>query len=259
MFERFTDKARRVVVQAQHEARQLDHNYIGTEHLLLGLLHEDEGLGQRVLVTLNVDTRALADDVTETVGRGAQPLPEGGHIPFTPSAKKVLELSLREALTLKHNYIGTEHLLLGMLAEGDGVAAQVLTRHGVSSGAVRQQVIELLARREAERHPAAIRTTFPPQQIGQIPDVEFQLAAINRRLTAIENNLGIEPSPAASRLREVITELARVRRDKVTAIDEQDMERAAGLREQEKRLLASRREAELAWLAEDGEEGGTTG
>jgi ATP-dependent Clp protease ATP-binding subunit ClpA len=255
MFERFTDKARRVVVQAQHEARQLDHDYIGTVHLLLGILHEDQGLGQRVLVTLNVDTAALAGDVTDMTGHGAQPLPETSHIPFTPRAKKVLELSLREALALKHDYIGTEHLLLGMLAEGDGVAAQALTRRGVTIDVARQQVIELLGERVALRSQTGLRWS---ERIGVVQDVEFQLAAINRRLTAIENKLGVEPSAAAKRLRETITALARVRRDKVSAIDERDFELAARLRDEEKKLLASRREAELAWLAEDGEEGDAT-
>src|ERR1700733_1015070 len=129
MFERFTDRARRVVVQAQIEARELQHNYIGTEHILLGLISLDEGLAVHVLRSLNVDTRALAEQVRDQVGRGKSTPPPGQHIPFTPRAKKTLELALREALQLRHNYIGTEHLLLGLVREGEGVAAQILKAH----------------------------------------------------------------------------------------------------------------------------------
>ena len=128
MFERFTDRARRVVVLAQEEARLLDHDYIGTEHLLLGLIHEREGLAAKVLESLGISLEEVRTEVQAAVGRGVA-APEG-HIAFTPRAKKVLELSLREALQLGHNYIGTEHILLGLIREGRGVAAQVLTRLG---------------------------------------------------------------------------------------------------------------------------------
>jgi hypothetical protein len=143
MFERFTDRARRVVVLAQEEARHLDHNYIGTEHILLGLIHEGEGVAAQALETLDISLEAVRGEVTEIVGRGAEQ--PSGHIPFTPRAKKVLELSLREALGLGHNYIGTEHILLGLIREGQGVAAQVLVKLGASHDRVRQAVIQLLA------------------------------------------------------------------------------------------------------------------
>ncbi len=143
MFERFTDRARRVVVLAQEEARMLNHNYIGTEHILLGLIHEGEGVAAKALESLGISLDAVRSQVTEIIGEGQQA--PSGHIPFTPRAKKVLELSLREALQLGHNYIGTEHILLGLIREGEGVAAQVLTKLGADLNRVRQQVIQLLS------------------------------------------------------------------------------------------------------------------
>src|SRR5687767_15494285 len=143
MFERFTDRARRVVVLAQEEARMLNHNYIGTEHILLGLIHEGEGVAAKALESLNISLEAVRQQVEEIIGQG-QSAPTG-HIPFTPRAKKVLELSLREALQLGHNYIGTEHILLGLIREGEGVAAQVLQKLGADLNRVRQTVIQLLS------------------------------------------------------------------------------------------------------------------
>ncbi len=143
MFERFTDRARRVVVLAQEEARMLNHNYIGTEHILLGLIHEGEGVAAKALESLGISLDAVREQVQEIIGQG-QNAPSG-HIPFTPRAKKVLELSLREALQLGHNYIGTEHILLGLIREGEGVAAQVLVKLGADLNRVRQQVIQLLS------------------------------------------------------------------------------------------------------------------
>jgi ATP-dependent Clp protease ATP-binding subunit ClpC len=143
MFERFTDRARRVVVLAQEEARMLSHNYIGTEHILLGLIHEGEGVAAKALESLGISLEAVRAQVEEIIGHGQQA--PSGHIPFTPRAKKVLELSLREALQLGHNYIGTEHILLGLIREGEGVAAQVLVKLGADLNRVRQQVIQLLS------------------------------------------------------------------------------------------------------------------
>ena len=143
MFERFTDRARRVVVLAQDEARGLKHNYIGTEHLLLGLISEGEGVAAKALETMGIKGEAVRASVIEIIGEGEKPVE--GHIPFTPRAKRVFELSLREALQLGHNYIGTEHLLLGLLKEGEGVAAQVLTKQGADLAQVRQTVIQMLS------------------------------------------------------------------------------------------------------------------
>jgi ATP-dependent Clp protease ATP-binding subunit ClpC len=143
MFERFTDRARRVVVLAQEEARMLNHNYIGTEHILLGLIHEGEGVAAKALESMGISLDAVRAQVEEIIGQGQQA--PSGHIPFTPRAKKVLELSLREALQLGHNYIGTEHILLGLIREGEGVAAQVLVKLGADLNRVRSTVIQLLS------------------------------------------------------------------------------------------------------------------
>jgi ATP-dependent Clp protease ATP-binding subunit ClpA len=142
MFERFTDRARRVVVLAQEEARMLNHNYIGTEHILLGLINEGQGVAAKALDDLGISLEDARGMVEQIIGQG-QAAPTG-HIPFTPRAKKVLELSLREALQLGHNYIGTEHILLGLIREGEGVAAQVLLQLGAEFARVRQVVIQLL-------------------------------------------------------------------------------------------------------------------
>ena len=151
MFERFTDRARRVVVRAQEEARLLNHNYIGTEHLLLGVVHDAEGVAARSLRAIGVSLETVRAQVEEIIGHG-QSTPTG-HIPFTPRAKKVLELSLREALQLGHNYIGTEHILLGIIREGEGVAAQVLVKLGADLSRVREQVVQLVG--EEDPPPAS--------------------------------------------------------------------------------------------------------
>ncbi|WP_203791048.1 ATP-dependent Clp protease ATP-binding subunit [Actinoplanes rishiriensis] len=156
MFERFTDRARRVVVLAQEEARMLNHSYIGTEHLLLGLIHEGEGVAAKALERLGISLDGCRHQVEQIIGQGQEAI--GGHIPFTPRAKKVLELSLREALQLGHNYIGTEHILLGLIREGEGVAAQVLVKLGAERNRVRQQVLELLSGQPGATEPAPATT-----------------------------------------------------------------------------------------------------
>ena len=168
MFEKFTDKARRVVVLAQEEAKLLNHNYIGTEHILLGLIHEGEGVAAKALESLGINLDAVRDQVQEIIGQGQQA--PSGHIPFTPRAKKVLELSLREALQLGHSYIGTEHLLLGLIREGEGVAAQVLTRLGADTNRVRQQVIQLLSGFQGKETVQVGGETVAPQKGSQILD-----------------------------------------------------------------------------------------
>jgi len=168
MFEKFTDKARRVVVLAQEEAKMLNHNYIGTEHLLLGLIHEGEGVAAKSLEALGISLDAVREQVQEIIGQGQQA--PTGHIPFTPRAKKVLELSLREALQLGHSYIGTEHLLLGLIREGEGVAAQVLTKLGADTNRVRQQVIQLLSGFQGKESLQVGGETNAPQKGSQILD-----------------------------------------------------------------------------------------
>ncbi|HET7405672.1 MAG TPA: Clp protease N-terminal domain-containing protein, partial [Mycobacteriales bacterium] len=174
MFERFTDRARRVVVLAQEEARMLNHNYIGTEHILLGLIHEGEGVAAKALESLGISLEGVRQQVEEIIGQGQQA--PSGHIPFTPRAKKVLELSLREALQLGHNYIGTEHILLGLIREGEGVAAQVLVKLGADLNRVRQQVIQLLNGYQA-KEPAGSST-----QEGT-PSTSLVLDQFGRNLT----------------------------------------------------------------------------
>ncbi len=168
MFEKFTDKARRVVVLAQEEAKMLNHNYIGTEHLLLGLIHEGEGVAAKALEALGISLESVREQVQEIIGQGQTP--PTGHIPFTPRAKKVLELSLREALQLGHSYIGTEHLLLGLIREGEGVAAQVLTKLGADTNKVRQQVVQLLSGFENKETVNVGGENAAPQKGSQILD-----------------------------------------------------------------------------------------
>jgi ATP-dependent Clp protease ATP-binding subunit ClpC len=191
MFERFTDRARRVVVLAQEEARVLNHNYIGTEHILLGLLREGEGVAAKALESLGLHLEAVRQQVEQIIGKGQQ-VP-AGHIPFTPRAKKVLELSLREALQLGHDYIGTEHILLGLLSEGEGVAAQVLVRLGADLKRVRQQVIQVLHGGQVEAAGAGPRRVTATRELW-LTEIQNMLTSIADRLTAIERHLGIRPA-----------------------------------------------------------------
>ena len=161
MFERFTDEARRMVVLSQEEARLLNHNYIGTEHILLGLIREGEGTAAKALESLEISLESVRGQVEEVIGPGAKA--PSGHIPFTPRAKKVLELSLREALQLNHDYIGTEHILLGLIREGEGVAAQVLVNLGVDLSSVRHRVIQLL-----EASGGATASAWTPEMEGTV-------------------------------------------------------------------------------------------
>ncbi len=185
MFERFTDRARRVVVLAQEEARMLNHNYIGTEHILLGLIHEGEGVAAKALESLGISLEAVRQQVEEIIGQGQQA--PSGHIPFTPRAKKVLELSLREALQLGHNYIGTEHILLGLIREGEGVAAQVLVKLGADLNRVRQQVIQLLSGYQG-KEPA---TAGGPAE--GTPSTSLVLDQFGRNLTTAARENKLDP------------------------------------------------------------------
>ncbi|MDQ1130206.1 ATP-dependent Clp protease ATP-binding subunit [Microbacterium sp. SORGH_AS_0888] len=188
MFERFTDRARRVVVLAQEEAKMLNHNYIGTEHILLGLIHEGEGVAAKALESLGISLDAVREQVQDIIGQGQQQ--PTGHIPFTPRAKKVLELSLREALQLGHNYIGTEHILLGLIREGEGVAAQVLVKLGADLNKVRQQVIQLLSGYQG-KEPAGVAAGSGEQSQQAAQGGSAVLDQFGRNLTqaARENKL----------------------------------------------------------------------
>jgi ATP-dependent Clp protease ATP-binding subunit ClpA len=215
MFERFTDRARRVVVLAQEQARLRNHDYIGTEHLLLGLIAEGQGVAATTLESLGISLEAVRAQVEEAIGQG-QRTPTG-QVPFTPRAKKVLELSLREALQLGHNYIGTEHLLLGLLREGEGVAAQVLVALGAELSRVRQQVVQVLSV-SAGGLEAGARTRWV---LMRVPE----------------------------ELREAEEQLAQVRKQKEAAIDAEAFDEAAALRDQERQLLERLAEREREWTA----------
>jgi ATP-dependent Clp protease ATP-binding subunit ClpC len=198
MFERFTDQARRVVVLAQEEARLLGHAYIGTEHILLGLLSEGEGLAAKALGTLEITLDAAREQVAEIIGAGTgQP---SGHIPFTPRSKKVLELSLREAQRLGDSYIGTEHILLGLAREGEGVGAQVMDRLGASTDRVLAQVLLTVRTAPGEELRRVSIGRMPPERPAGLRAVMSRLDEITERLTAIENLLAeLRDPPRAAR------------------------------------------------------------
>jgi ATP-dependent Clp protease ATP-binding subunit ClpC len=202
MFERFTSQSRRAVVFAQEEAASLDHNYIGTEHLLLGLLHEGQGAAARALTSADIALAPARAEVEVIIGRGTQT--PSGHIPFTPRAKKCLELSLRESLALGHDYIGTGHLLLGLISEGRGVAITVLNTLGANLDQLRDQVSGELEAGPEDRDgvlnaPRQVQIVRPSRIRRQSPDtIHALLEKIDKRLGAIERHLGItreDPEP----------------------------------------------------------------
>ena len=221
----------------------LNHNYIGTEHILLGLIHEGEGVAAKALESLGVSLETVRLQVEEIIGQGQQA--PSGHIPFTPRAKKVIELAGREAQDLGHNYIGTEHLLLGLIREGDGVAAQVLARLGVDLAAARLQVTGLLHGRAG-----SVLLSQRPRQSRRERDRLFddalaRIDALDRQLAAIERWIGMRPD-----LGDIDQQIVQVRRDKEAAIDTQHFETAATLRDQEKELLEARARREKEWTAD---------
>ncbi len=246
MFERFTDRARRVVVLAQEEARMLNHDYIGTEHLLLGLIHEGKGVAAKALDGMGITEEAVRQQVEEIVGRGQQAA-RSGHIPFTPRAKKVLKLSLREALQLGHPYIGTEHILLGLIREGEGVAAQVLARLGADMDRTRHQVVELLHGYQGQDETAAARARrrlggVPRRERRLLPELLARFDSIESRLSALEQRVGTGPD-----LRDLDEEIRQARRDKEAAIDAEDFETAAVLRDREAHLLDEKDSRQEEW------------
>ena len=251
MFERFTDRARRVVVLAQEEARFLNHGYIGTEHLLLGLLREGQGIAAKALTALDVDLHVVRDRVREIIGEGNVAEFEG-HIPFTPRSKRVLELSLREALQLGHNYIGTEHILLGLVREGEGVGAQILAALGADLNRVRQQVIGLLhgSHGQATRGGRSVsadvtiagRAVPGRRERTLVSGFRVRLSEIESRLAAVEQRVGFGPDVS-----DIDKELVRVLGEKHAAADAQDYERAAELRDAERRLTAEKAAKQGEW------------
>jgi Clp amino terminal domain, pathogenicity island component len=246
MFERFTDRARRAVTLAQEEAKRLNHNFIGTEHILLGLVHEGEGIAAKALESLGIRLDAVRQQVEEIVGRGQQVPPE--RIPITPRTKKVLELSLRESKQLGHSYIGTEHILLGLIREGDGVAAKVLVKLGADLNLVRQQVIQLLHGYQAEEPvPAASaerELMLLDTRKTRLGAIEARLDTIDVQLTAVEQRVGIRANTT-----DLDEQIDRVRGERQAAADAQKYEEAASLRDREQELLAARAERQEQWAA----------
>jgi hypothetical protein len=246
MFERFTDRARRVLTLAEEEARLLDHGFIGTEHLLLGLISEGEGLAAKVLESLDISLESVRREVEQTVGR-AHGTP-GGSPPFTPRAKKVLELSLREALQLGHNYIGTEHILLGLMREGDGVAAQVLARLGADLVKVRQTVVQQLSGYEGTRQKAPLPSlpTFSRRvPIGEACVVEVVLAGRGPEVFAA----------AYGRVRELIALLGSTVDDDRVSVTSVDTVEGPGLRLSVRHALEASAEDDEPAQPEGTEEG----
>jgi ATP-dependent Clp protease ATP-binding subunit ClpC len=240
MFERFTDRARRVVVLAQEEARMLNHNYIGTEHLLLGLVHEGRGVAAQALEAAGISLEAVRQQVEQIIGRGQQA--PRGHIPFTPRARKVMELALGESDALGHGHVDTEHLLLGLIREGHGVAANVLTRLGGDLNSVRQQVIRLLPGQAGTGAIGAGRRPGKRERERLIDDAIARIGYVDQRLAAVERWVGLEPD-----LNDLDQEITHVRREKESAIDSQEFEAAAALRDKEKELFDRRITREQEW------------
>jgi len=241
MFERFTDRARRVIVLAQEEARMLNHNYIGTEHLLLGLVHEGHGVAAEALESLGISLKAVRQQVEQIIGRGSQA--PSGHIPFTPRAKKVMELAQRESDALGHGHIDTEHLLLGLVREGNGVAAQVLARLGGDLNRVRQQVM-LLPRQAGTGAISAHPRRGKRERNRLVDDALARFGSVDQRLAALEHWTGFAPD-----LDDLDQEIAHIRREKESAIDSQDFEAAAALRDKEKEVIDRRIRREKEWMA----------
>jgi hypothetical protein len=226
----------------------LNHNHIGTEHLLLGLIHEGEGVAAQALESLGVSLPAVRQQVEEIIGQGQQAL--AGRIPFTPRAKKVLELSRREALAMGHNYVGTEHILLGLLREGDGVAAQVLVRMGADLNRVRQQVIRILSGHQAKDEPKGGRAArradkAARRQPGPLPEILGRVESIDAQLSAIGQRVGAGPDVS-----DLDQRIAQAPRDKEAAADAEDYEGAAALRDRERQLLADKTARQQAWASE---------
>ncbi len=212
--ERFTVRARHVVTAAQEEARRLDHDFVGTEHILLGLLREGEGIAARALQSLGITLPVARQQVEEIIGWGEQT--PTGHIPFTPRAKKVLELSLREAMRLDHLYVGTEHILLGLLREGDGVAVNVLAKLGVGGDQIRHAVTGLLS------GPSGLRSGPGPVSAERV--MPPGLHAYDEKIALVGSQ-------------------------KDAAIDAKDLAAAAALRDREKHLIAERAQRTADWSA----------
>jgi ATP-dependent Clp protease ATP-binding subunit ClpA len=242
MFERFSGRARRVIDLAQEEARTLNHNYVGTEHILLGLIHEGGGVAAEALESLGISLDAVRQQVEEIIGHGEQA--PSGHIPVTPRAKKVLELSLREALALGHHYIGTEHILLGLIREGDGVAAQVLVNMSADLNRVRQRVIQLVHEYQEGESALGRPGRARGKMRGVRAEVRERVGFIVSQLSAIEQRVGAGPEVG-----DLERQIEEARRGKESAARAEDYENAAALRDRERQLRAEKASRQAEWAA----------
>jgi Clp amino terminal domain, pathogenicity island component/UvrB/uvrC motif len=242
MFERFTDRARHVVVLAEEEARMLNHDHVGTGHLLLALIREDGGVAAQALEALGITEEAARRQVGE-IGVPGQPGSPRAHLPFTPQGKKTLQLSLREAIALGHAYIGTEHILLGLVRADEDVAVRILTGLGVDPTRVRQQVIRLVSARHVRAEPGTGPAAGRGKRQAQ-SEFRGRLDALEWRLSVLEQRVGTTPD-----LGQLDQEITQVRRDKESAIDAQDFENAAVLRDREQQLLADKAARLQEWAA----------
>jgi ATP-dependent Clp protease ATP-binding subunit ClpA len=252
MFGRFTDEARRVLALAQQEARSLNHNRTGTEHILLGLIQERQGIAAEALESLGISLDAIRQQVEKITGQ-TRDAPAASHNQYTMRAKKALDLSLREALQLGHHHIGTEHILLGLLREGEGPAAQVLVELGADLHRVRQQVLYLLADPQAEVGPEATQAEPRPEQgnAGQsgaetrmLAQILSRIEAMDSRLSAVELQMGAGPDVG-----DLDRQIAQARRDKESAAGAEDFENAATLRDRERQLVADKTSRQKDWAA----------
>jgi ATP-dependent Clp protease ATP-binding subunit ClpC len=244
MFERFTDQARRAVTLAQEEARMLKHNRIGTEHILLGLIQVDDGVAAQSLESLGISLAAVREQVEEVIGHGRWAPPV--NIPYVPQAKKVLDLSLREALALGHHTIGTEHILLGLIRDGESPAAQVLATLGADLSRVREQVLRLLqdTREEGQGNGPGAPRTGPADagERGLLSEAIARFESIDSRLSAVEQRVGTGPDVG-----DLDQQIAHARREKESAARAEDYETAAALRDRERQLLAEKASRQQEW------------
>jgi ATP-dependent Clp protease ATP-binding subunit ClpC len=241
MFQRFTDQARRVVTLAQEEARMLRHNRIGTEHILLGLIQVDDGIAAASLEALGISRAAVREQVEEIIGTGRWAPPV--NIPYAPQAKRVLDMSLREALALGHHTIGTEHILLGLIREGESPAARVLASLGAELNLVRQQVLELLQDTPDEEPGSAPRgVPADAGERGLLSEAIARFESIDSRLSAVEQRVGTGPDVG-----DLDQQIAHTRREKESAARAEDYETAAALRDRERMLLAEKASRQQEW------------
>jgi ATP-dependent Clp protease ATP-binding subunit ClpA len=254
MFGRFTDEARRVLALAQEEARTLNHNRIGTEHLLLGLVQEREGTAAEALESLGISLDAVRQQVEKITGQ-VWDAPAASHNQYTLRAKKALDLSLREALQLGHHHIGTEHILLGLLRESEGPAAQVLVELGADLAQVREQVLRLLDDPQGEQDPQAAQAAPRPGQANAGPrtdsaesrmlaEILNRIEAMDSRLSAVEQQMGTGPDVG-----DLDQQIVQARRDKEAAAGAEDFENAAALRDRERQLLADKASRQKDWAS----------